>query len=177
MAERPEFMENLSQEVWSALRANNNSLVDQNQQKAIENLTKHVRVLWNHIERLEKLLAVGNRSGAAAPTSQAVKIHTASDYTVDANNISLVGDGSVVVQAGSHLNLTTAKSLTIRTGDQAISLTANEVVLKVGAASLAMKKDGSITLKGKDITLDGSGKISVKASGDITMKGAKINQN
>jgi type VI secretion system secreted protein VgrG len=40
-----------------------------------------------------------------------------------------------------------------------------------------MKKDGTITIKGKDITIDGSGKINVKASGDIVMKGSKIGMN
>ena len=40
-----------------------------------------------------------------------------------------------------------------------------------------MKKDGTIAIEGKDITIKGSGKINVKASGDITMKGSKINQN
>ena len=32
-----------------------------------------------------------------------------------------------------------------------------------GKASINMKKDGTITIKGKDITVDGSGKINVKA--------------
>ena len=36
-----------------------------------------------------------------------------------------------------------------------------------------MKKDGTITIKGKDITIEGSGKINVKASSDITMKGRR----
>ena len=40
-----------------------------------------------------------------------------------------------------------------------------------------MKKDGTITIEGKDITLNGSGKITVKASGDVIVKGSKINQN
>jgi type VI secretion system secreted protein VgrG len=40
-----------------------------------------------------------------------------------------------------------------------------------------MKKDGTITIKGKDITVEGSGKINVKASSDIVMKGSKILQN
>ena len=40
-----------------------------------------------------------------------------------------------------------------------------------------MKKNGTIAIKGKDIRIDGSGKIDVKASGDITMKGSKIKQN
>jgi type VI secretion system secreted protein VgrG len=40
-----------------------------------------------------------------------------------------------------------------------------------------MKKDGTITIKGKDITIDASGEINVKASKNITMKGQKILQN
>jgi type VI secretion system secreted protein VgrG len=51
------------------------------------------------------------------------------------------------------------------------------VTLKTGDASITMKKDGTIEIKGKDITVQGSGKINVKADGDITMKGSKITQN
>ena len=40
-----------------------------------------------------------------------------------------------------------------------------------------MKKDGTIAIKGKDITLEGSGKINVKASSDVVIKGSKITQN
>jgi type VI secretion system secreted protein VgrG len=40
-----------------------------------------------------------------------------------------------------------------------------------------MKKDGTIQIKGKDITLTGSGKINVKASSDLVLKGSKIAQN
>jgi hypothetical protein len=36
---------------------------------------------------------------------------------------------------------------------------------------------GAIVLKGKNITLDGSGKINVKAAGDVVIKGSKIGQN
>ena len=40
-----------------------------------------------------------------------------------------------------------------------------------------MKKDGAIVIKGKDITIEGSGKINVKTSGDMVMKGTKVQQN
>jgi len=51
------------------------------------------------------------------------------------------------------------------------------IVLKTGDASITMKKDGTIVIKGKDITVQGSGKINVKADGDIIMKGSNIKQN
>jgi type VI secretion system secreted protein VgrG len=53
----------------------------------------------------------------------------------------------------------------------------DEITIKTGEASITMKKDGTITIRGKDITLDGSGKINVKASGDVILKGAKVTQN
>ena len=40
-----------------------------------------------------------------------------------------------------------------------------------------MKKDGTITIKGKDISISGSGAIEVKASKNVTVKGQKILQN
>ena len=40
-----------------------------------------------------------------------------------------------------------------------------------------MNKDGTIVIKGKDITIEGSGKINVNAFNNIVMKGSKISQN
>ena len=40
-----------------------------------------------------------------------------------------------------------------------------------------MKKDGTINIKGKDITVNGSGDITEKASGNMTLKAQKILQN
>jgi type VI secretion system secreted protein VgrG len=61
------------------------------------------------------------------------------------------------------------KSLVIDAGDS--------VTIKTGSASITMKKDGTITIKGKDITLQGSGKINVKASSDVVIKGSKVGLN
>jgi type VI secretion system secreted protein VgrG len=40
-----------------------------------------------------------------------------------------------------------------------------------------MKKNGDITLKGKNITVDGSGKINVLADGTAMVKGSKVSHN
>lgn len=45
----------------------------------------------------------------------------------------------------------------------------DEILIKTGSASLLMKKNGDITIKGK--------KINVKGSGDIILKGSKIKEN
>ena len=61
------------------------------------------------------------------------------------------------------------KNLVIDAGDS--------VTIKTGSASITMKKDGTIVIKGKDITIDGSGKVNVKASSDVVVKGSKIGLN
>jgi type VI secretion system secreted protein VgrG len=40
-----------------------------------------------------------------------------------------------------------------------------------------MKKDGTITIAGKDITVNASGKIFEKATGNIVLKGQNILEN
>ena len=72
-------------------------------------------------------------------------------------------------QVGENDSLKVGKKLLIDAGDQ--------ITIKTGSASITMKKDGTITIKGKDITIDGSGKINVKASSDVVIKGSKVTQN
>jgi type VI secretion system secreted protein VgrG len=65
------------------------------------------------------------------------------------------------LHVGKHLSFTAGESVTITTGD----------------ASIQMRKNGSITIKGKNITIEDGGKLNAKASGDIIMKGSKIVHN
>lgn len=53
----------------------------------------------------------------------------------------------------------------------------DQITIKTGSASITLKKDGTIQLKGKDITVSGSGKIGIKASGNVVVKGSKIAEN
>jgi type VI secretion system secreted protein VgrG len=39
------------------------------------------------------------------------------------------------------------------------------------------KKDGEVAIKGKDVSIDASGKINCKASGELILKGQKVLQN
>ncbi|TPK96869.1 type VI secretion system tip protein VgrG [Mesorhizobium sp. B2-4-12] len=79
-----------------------------------------------------------------------------------------IAKGSLV-EVGEDGAIKVGKTLIIEAGD-AITITC-------GSAAIAMKKDGTINISGKDITVNGSGKINVKASSDITMKGSEIKQN
>ena len=61
--------------------------------------------------------------------------------------------------------------------NSSVSASEGSLLFKVGDASLLMKKDGEVTIRGNDITLSGSGRVNIKAARDLTLKGAKIVEN
>jgi len=77
--------------------------------------------------------------------------------------------GAQTSNIGTDDSVTVGKTLTVSAGDQ--------ILLHTGSASLLMKSDGTITIKGKDITIKGSGNISVQAAGNITLKATTIKEN
>ena len=70
---------------------------------------------------------------------------------------------------GKNDALNVAKKLLIDVGD--------EITIKTGDASITMKKNGDIQIKGKEIKLVGSGKIVIKADSDVNIKGSKVTNN
>ncbi len=70
---------------------------------------------------------------------------------------------------GKDDSLNVGKNFSLDAGDS--------ITLTTGSASITMKKDGTITIRGKDITIDGSGAINIKASKNVVIKGQKILQN
>jgi len=66
-------------------------------------------------------------------------------------------------------SLSVGRKLTIQVGE--------ELEINVGQCRLVMKKDGTILISGRDLSIDGSGKVTIKAASDIVLKGSKILQN
>ncbi len=79
--------------------------------------------------------------------------------------------------AGGKMSLSSDGDMSASSKAKVLIKAASELTLKCGSASITMKDDGTITIKGKDIKIDGSGKINIKAGGDIVMKGSNILQN
>jgi type VI secretion system secreted protein VgrG len=102
--------------------------------------------------------------GAAQSTKVAAKLST----TVGADETHNVSGGRTT-SIGKDDGTKVGKNFVVDAGDS--------VTIKTGSASFVMKKDGTITIKGKDITIEGSGKINLKASKNIVMKGSKILEN
>jgi type VI secretion system secreted protein VgrG len=108
--------------------------------------------------------------------SQTTSVGTDRTTTVGDNCTTKVGkDQSLNV--GKNLTSEIGENETRKVGKNLVIDAGDEVVIKCGSASITMKKDGTITLKGKDIAVEGSGKINVKASSDVVVKGSKVLQN
>jgi hypothetical protein len=53
----------------------------------------------------------------------------------------------------------------------------DHITLGTGNASIVLKKDGTIQIKGTDIVIEDSGRLIIKSGSDLTLKGARILQN
>jgi type VI secretion system secreted protein VgrG len=69
--------------------------------------------------------------------------------------------GNTSQQSGQNINLSAGKQFLIAAAD--------EITLKAGQASIVLKKNGDISIKGSN--------IRAEASGDLVLKGARIQQN
>ena len=84
-------------------------------------------------------------------------------------------DDTITIEGRQAVNI--AKEQTIDVGHK-LSITAGEeITFKTGEATIVMKKNGDITIKGKNISLAGSGDIAVNATSQVAIKGSKIAQN
>lgn len=121
-----------------------------------------------HTVGVAESITVGAAQAVTVGAIQTVTVGASQVINVGANLSESVG-GSRSADVGKDESLNVGKTLSIQAGDQ--------ISIKTGKASITMKKDGTIQIKGKDITIDGSGKIAATASKDVTIKGRKILQN
>ncbi len=127
---------------------------------------------------------IGGDDGVTVGGGQSVTIGKDQSNTVAGGQTESIGkDAAQSIAGGQSVSVGKDYALGV-TGEGAVKIgkkfvldVTDEITITCGDASISMKKDGTIQIKGKDITLDGSGKINVKAGGDIIIKGSKVNQN
>ncbi|MDQ6628449.1 MAG: type VI secretion system tip protein VgrG [Pseudomonadota bacterium] len=121
-------------------------------------------------------ITVGANQSTKVGAAQSTEVAAAQTTKVGANRgIKVGGDQSTDVSGGRTASV--GKDDTVKVAKNLVIDAGDSVSIKTGSASITMKKDGTITIKGKDITIDGSGKINIKASSDVVVKGSKILQN
>ncbi|MGX9179712.1 type VI secretion system tip protein TssI/VgrG [Mesorhizobium sp. BHbdii] len=117
-------------------------------------------------------------------SDQSVTVGSAQTFNVGAaRSASIAADDSTSVGGAHSLSVAKASSISISenssisVGKKLVIDAGDEILIQCGSAKIMMKKDGTIGIEGKDISVKASGKISIKASSDITMKGSKISEN
>ena len=93
-----------------------------------------------------------------------------SDKSVDAGkNISESAGKDVSITAGKKMSLSAGDDFSVSGKKKGVIDIADQLTIKVGKATITMKKNGDISLQGA--------KINIKGSGDVAIKGAKILEN
>jgi type VI secretion system secreted protein VgrG len=131
---------------------------------------KSISVGKNHTE------SIGENASIDITKNETTSIGDNSTLTVGKNVSETIGDNSETsvgknmslqvgkestTQVGENMGLNVGKKLNVQATDQ--------IMLKAGKASITLKKNGDIIIKG--------GKVNVKGSGDVTIKGSKIKEN
>jgi type VI secretion system secreted protein VgrG len=139
-----------------------------------------------------ELVNIGAMQAVNIGAGQTISVGAAQSVTVGASQTTSIGAGQSVNIAsdlgesigGSHTESVGGDRSASIAGADSISVgktfaltAADEISISTGDASILMKKDGTITISGKNISIKASGKINAEASGDMTLKGSKILQN
>lgn len=103
---------------------------------------------------------VGNNKSINVANNHSESIGKDKSLDVGGNHKESIGK-DMSISIGSNLSEDVGKKITISAGDQ--------ITLKTGSASITMKSNGDISIKGNN--------ISVKGSGNVTIKGSKVSTN
>jgi type VI secretion system secreted protein VgrG len=120
--------------------------------------------------------SVGGSRSETVTRSETVSIGKDQIVTIGGKRSHSVDKDETLSVAGKRVQ-TVSKDDQLQVGKRLVISAADEIVLKSGDATLTLKKNGDIVLKGKNLQLDGSGKINVKASSNLVLKGSKISSN
>ncbi|HEY1790033.1 MAG TPA: type VI secretion system tip protein TssI/VgrG [Verrucomicrobiae bacterium] len=168
-----------------AIGANRTETVAANESIAVTaNRTRTVGGNENITVTQMRVHSVGVNEAINVGAAQAITVGAVQAITVGSNQTTNVG-GSRTENVAKDETVSIGGARTVSVGkDDSLSVTKNlnitageSITITTGSASISMKKDGTITISGKDISIEGSGAINVKASKNITMKGQKILQN
>lgn len=128
--------------------------------------------------------AVGINEAIAIGAAQEIAVGAARTLTVGANQATSIGNNHTLEvgndqssSIGDNRSASVGKDDSLKVGKNLLIDAGDSITIKTGDASITMKKNGDITIKGKNITIRGSGKINAKADSDIVIKGSKIGEN
>ena len=159
--------------------------IHQNRTESVD-LNETISIGANRTEDVAKneTISIGANRSESVGKNESIDIAKNRDETVGENETVSIGKNrehkigkEEKHEVGENRSTQIGKDDKLQVGKKLYIEAADEITLKTGDASITMKKDGTIQIKGKDITIKGSGKIGIKADGDVVIKGSKIAEN
>lgn len=131
----------------------------------------------------EQITISGNRSESVTKDesvsisgNRTLMVSKDESVTVDGKRVEQVAK-TETVEVGKDREHTITGKDTLTVGKELLISVKEKITLETGDASIILEKDGTIQIKGKDITITGSGNITAKASSDVTIKGSSTKIN
>jgi len=145
-----------------------------------ENVSKEEKITigggrTENVAKDESITIGGGRTESVAKDEKITIGGGRTESVAKDETVSIGGGQTESVAKDRAISVTGADALTV--GKTLAITAADSITLTTGSASITMNKDGTIVIKGKDITIEGSGEIHGKASKNMTLKGQKILQN
>ena len=140
---------------------------------AVENVTTNTRAKFvNESETttvgVDRTETVSGNESVTVGGNQVVTVHGKRNQAIDKDDsVGVAGARQQTINKDDHLEV--GKRLVISAGD--------EIVLQSGEATMTLKKNGDIVIRGKNVQVDGTGKIQIKADSDVVVKGSKVGSN
>jgi type VI secretion system secreted protein VgrG len=119
-----------------------------------------VSLTRTHNVGVNDMLNVGGAQEISIGGAQAVSVGLARAVTVGLSQHTQIG-----------------KANTTEVGTKYVLNAGDSIVLRTGSSSISMNADGTIVIRGKDISFKGSGNIEGKAHGNVVFKASKITEN
>jgi type VI secretion system secreted protein VgrG len=113
---------------------------------------------------------IGNNLSEDIGSNHSISVGKDNGLKVGDNRSTSVGKDDTL-KVGENRNASVGKDDTLKVGKKLNINAGDEIVITTGQASITMKKDGTITIKGKSITIDAMQKIEEKAM-NITSEAA-----
>ncbi|VUD66227.1 Actin cross-linking toxin VgrG1 [Thalassocella blandensis] len=166
------------------IKHDENSTIDNDRNKSVGNnqsedigKNKSITVGENHSESIGKnaSIDVGENCSISIGENLTQNVGKNASYDVGGNHVEKVAKG-MTITVDKDLTETVKgqykESVTKEYGLKAKTITLqadDEITLKTGSAKITMKKNGDITISGKN--------INVKGSGNVVLKGSKVTAN
>lgn len=159
------------------VHANETITIDKNRTETVlQNETVTIALNRVHTIGLIDTLTVGAARMHSVGAAEQITVGASQSIGVGRNQTTSVGRDKAT-SVGRNQSTSVEKDRSVRVGDndvldvgKKLTITAgDEIVLKTGSATITMKKNGDISIQGKQ--------INIKGSGNVVIKGQKILEN